>query len=51
LTAITTPAALQCRICGARYNVEPLTICEECFGPLTLLNDGANGRGYRQHDE
>jgi len=30
----TTPAALQCRICGQQYAVEPLTICEECFGPL-----------------
>jgi threonine synthase len=31
---VTSPAALQCRICGAQYPVEPLTICEECFGPL-----------------
>ncbi len=31
---ITTPAALQCRICGQQYPIEPLTICEECFGPL-----------------
>ena len=34
MKTITSPAALQCRMCGARYNVEPLTICEECFGPL-----------------
>ncbi len=33
-TTITSPAALQCRICGQQYPVEPLTICEECFGPL-----------------
>lgn len=33
-SAIETPAALQCRICGQQYPVEPLTICEECFGPL-----------------
>jgi threonine synthase len=31
---VTLPAALQCRICGQQYPVEPLTICEECFGPL-----------------
>jgi threonine synthase len=31
---IETPAALQCRSCGQQYPVEPLTICEECFGPL-----------------
>jgi threonine synthase len=37
--AITSPAALQCRICGERYAVEPLTICEECFGPLEPAYD------------
>ena len=31
---ISSPAALQCRICGQQYPVEPLTVCEECFGPL-----------------
>jgi len=36
---ITTPAALQCRICGQQYPVEPLTICEECFGPLEPAYD------------
>ncbi len=36
---ITSPAALQCRICGQRYPVEPLTICEECFGPLEPAYD------------
>jgi threonine synthase len=35
----TSPAALQCRICGQRYPVEPLTICEECFGPLEPAYD------------
>ena len=38
-TAITNPAALECRECGARYPVEPLTICEECFGPLEPAYD------------
>ena len=36
---IATPQALQCRICGAQYPVEPLTICEECFGPLEPAYD------------
>ncbi len=36
---ITLPAALQCRICGQQYPVEPLTICEECFGPLEPAYD------------
>jgi threonine synthase len=36
---ITSPAALQCRICGQQYPVEPLTICEECFGPLEPAYD------------
>lgn len=31
---IEAPAALQCRMCGQQYPVEPLTVCEECFGPL-----------------
>jgi threonine synthase len=37
--SITSPAALECRECGARYPVEPLTICEECFGPLEPAYD------------
>ena len=36
---IVTPEALECRICHARYPVEPLTICEECFGPLEPAYD------------
>ena len=36
---ITSPAALQCRICGQQYPVEPLTICEDCFGPLEPAYD------------
>lgn len=30
---------LKCRICGASYEVEPLAICEECFGPLEVDYD------------
>jgi threonine synthase len=39
VTSIASPAALACRECGARYPVEPLTICEECFGPLEPAYD------------
>jgi threonine synthase len=30
---------LKCRICGTPYQVEPLSICEECFGPLEVDYD------------
>src|ERR687895_1331475 len=51
--AITSPAALQCRICGERYNVEPLTICEECFGPLepSYDLDAIDGTDFRKQVE
>jgi threonine synthase len=51
--AITTPEALQCRICGARYPVEPLTICEECFGPLEPAYDldAVDGTLFRKQAE
>ena len=39
MSTISSPAALACRECGARYPVEPLTICEECFGPLEPAYD------------
>ena len=47
---ITSPAALQCRICGQQYPVEPLTICEECFGPLEPAYDlqSVDGDGLPQ---
>jgi len=50
---ITSPAALQCRICGAQYNVEPLTICEECFGPLEPSYDlqAIDGAEFREQVE
>src|SRR5436853_3188931 len=32
--AIENPQSLVCRNCGKAYPVEPLSICEECFGPL-----------------
>ena len=51
--AIETPAALQCRICGQQYPVEPLTICEECFGPLEPSYDlqSLDGDVFRKHVE
>jgi threonine synthase len=51
--AITSPAALQCRICGQQYPIEPLTICEECFGPLEPAYDlqSLDGEVFRKHVE
>ena len=51
--AISSPAALQCRICGQQYPVEPLTICEECFGPLEPSYDlqSLDGEVFRKHVE
>jgi threonine synthase len=51
--AITSPVALQCRICGQQYPVEPLTICEECFGPLEPAYDlqSLDGEVFRKHVE
>jgi threonine synthase len=50
---ITSPAALQCRICGQQYPVEPLTICEECFGPLEPAYDlqAVDGVDFRKQAE
>jgi threonine synthase len=50
---IATPQALQCRICGAQYPVEPLTICEECFGPLEPAYDlqSVDGEVFRKQAE
>jgi threonine synthase len=53
LTRITSPSALQCRVCGQQYPVEPLTICEECFGPLEPAYDlqSIDGEVFRKHVE
>ena len=53
MTTITSPLALECRECHARYPVEPRTICEECFGPLEPANDlsaidGVDGRKFAE---
>jgi threonine synthase len=49
----TSPAALQCRMCGQQYAVEPLTICEECFGPLEPAYDlqSVDGDMFRKQAE
>jgi threonine synthase len=51
--SITSPTALQCRICGQQYPVEPLTICEECFGPLEPAYDlqSVDGMDFRKQAE
>jgi threonine synthase len=53
MPTFVSPLALECRECGARYPVEPLTICEECFGPLEPAYDLAeiDGVDFRKHVE
>jgi threonine synthase len=53
MPTITSPLALECRECHTRYPVEPLTICEECFGPLEPAYDlaGLDGVDLRKHVE
>src|SRR3972149_2607707 len=53
MATITSPLALECRECHSRYPVEPLTICEECFGPLEPAYDlsAIDGLDFRKHVE
>src|SRR6185503_8875237 len=53
MPTITSPLALECRECHARYLVEPRTICEECFGPLEPAYDldAIDGVDFRKHVE
>jgi threonine synthase len=53
MATIVSPLALECRECRARYPVEPLTICEECFGPLEPAYDldAIDGVDFRKHVE
>jgi threonine synthase len=37
--------ALKCRECGQDYPVEPLHVCETCFGPLEVVYDYGRIRG------
>ena len=36
---------LRCRECGQWYAVEPLHVCEMCFGPLEVQYDYDRMRG------
>ena len=31
--------ALKCRECGREYPIEPIHVCEYCFGPLEVKYD------------
>lgn len=35
---------LKCRECGQEYKIEPLYICEWCFGPLEVVYDYASAK-------
>ncbi|HXF36725.1 MAG TPA: threonine synthase [Actinomycetota bacterium] len=50
---ITLPRALACRECGARYEVEPRSICDACFGPVEPWYDlgAVDGPLFRKHAE
>jgi threonine synthase len=41
--------ALKCRECGQDYPVEPLHVCETCFGPLEVVYDYARIRAAVSH--
>jgi threonine synthase len=44
---------LACRECGTRYPVEPIFVCEHCFGPLEAQydNGGLSGPALRERIE
>ncbi len=42
---MTYMTALHCRECGREYPLEPLHVCEFCFGPLEVTYDYASMRG------
>jgi len=41
--------ALKCRECGQDYPVEPLHVCETCFGPLEVVYDYGRIRAALSH--
>src|SRR5579883_2452088 len=41
--------AFKCRECGQDYPVEPLHVCETCFGPLEVVYDYGRIRGAISH--
>jgi threonine synthase len=36
---VSTAYELRCRECGKTYDVQPLSICEDCFSPLEVVFD------------
>ncbi|MEX2420998.1 MAG: pyridoxal-phosphate dependent enzyme, partial [Actinomycetota bacterium] len=48
-----TPMALECRECGKHYPVAPLSICEDCYGPLEPAYDleAIDGMEFRKQVE
>ena len=40
---------LKCRECGQEYPIEPLHVCENCFGPLEVTYDYARIRAAMSH--
>jgi threonine synthase len=38
-TAMSFVTGLKCRECGQEYAIEPLHVCETCFGPLEIQYD------------
>lgn len=38
--------ALKCKECGAEYPVEPIHVCEFCFGPLEIVYDYSEIKKY-----
>lgn len=49
----SNPQALACRECGRQYAVEPLSICEDCYGPLEPHYDleKISGEDFRKQAE
>src|ERR671930_2615420 len=40
-TAPFYATGLRCRVCGEGYPLDPIHVCERCFGPLELAYDDA----------
>ena len=40
---------LKCRECGQEYPIEPLHVCDNCFGPLEVNYDYARIKGVLSH--
>lgn len=42
---------LACRACGRRYPLEPLFVCDECFGPLEVQYDHGDADASQLREE